>query len=238
MKSNDVNVDTRLVLTNAIYLKGQWAGAFPKSATHNAVFKRSHKEPIRDPKQQLFDPDSGGDPVKVPMMRKSRQQLPYASVVGMQILEFPYLGDRASMVLLLPEPKRDIADLERSLSAEKLAAWIGQLKPSRIDVSLPRFKIELESRLKETLESMGMPLPFAPRAADFTGMNSRGGLFISAVIHKALVEVDEEGTVAAASTAAVIQEVSLPPPFPCRPSFSVPHPRPCDRQYLVHGPRE
>ncbi len=188
LQPNDLTVDTRLVLTNAIYLKGQWATAFKKDATRPADFLRK--------------PD---DSVLVPTMHHAKAEFPYAAIDGVEVLELPYRGNKASMVVILPGPSYDLADLERSLSAEKLAVWLSKLHPAEMRVSLPRFKIELELRLNENLKKMGMPLAFA---GGFSGMTSEASLCISAVIHKALVEVDEEGTVAAAATAVVMGEKS------------------------------
>jgi serpin B len=193
LQSGDVDLDTRLVLTNAIYLKGRWADPFPKTATKDVEFRRV-----------------AGDPVRVAMMHHTKRTFPYASVDGVEILELPYGGDKASMVLVLPDSPSDLADMEKSLSAEKLAAWTARLKQRLVDVSLPRFKIEQELRLKDTLKTMGMRSAF--ERADFSGISTLEPLQIQSVIHKALVEVDEEGTVAAAATAVGIRATSFTPP--------------------------
>ena len=189
LQPTDLSEDTRLVLTNAIYLKGQWAAAFDKQKTRDGDFHRTAK-----------------DTVRVPMMHRPESKFPYASVDGVEIVELPYRGNGAGMVVILPGPSNSPEELERTMTAGKLADWIGRLRPTEIDVSLPRFKVEKELRLNETLKKMGMTDAVA--GADFSGMTSAARLFISAVIHKAVVEVDEEGTVAAAATAVVMRKDS------------------------------
>ena len=138
---------------------------------------------------------------------------------GFKALEMPYKGKDLSMVVFLPDAVEGLAALEAKLSSENLAAWLGRLderKPSKIDVGFPKFKVTSEFLLNEVLEAMGMPDAFDERKADFSGMREtarREGLYIQAVVHKAFVKVNEEGTEAAAATAVVMGLRGLPPSF-------------------------
>jgi len=182
---------TRLVLTNAIYFKGSWASQFKKERTADAPF---HVTPDRT--------------VDVPMMRQT-EKFGYTETGDMQVLDMPYVGGELSMTILLPKKADGLGDVEASLDAGSLKTWVASLRKRKIAVFLPRFKIEFGIGLSETLKAMGMPLAFS-NAADFSGMDGTQRLYISAVIHKAFVEVNEEGTEAAAATAVVVGIKSAP----------------------------
>lgn len=187
---------TRMVLTNAIYFKGQWAARFEKSAT----------------KQQPFLLADGGK-VEVPLMHRVGSYS-YAETEGYQLVELPYAGSRIGMVVVLPRKPDGLPQVEKELTAARLADDLARLAPERaVHLSLPRFKAEKAFSLKKPLMALGMKAPFV--AADFSGMN-RGNesLSISEVIHKALVEVDEEGTTAAAGTAVIVAKADAAPPTP------------------------
>lgn len=183
---NHIDSSTCLVLTNAIYFKGTWVKEFNKSLTRDENFHVSD-----------------GGIVTVPMMRRLGQEaiFNYLETEDMQMLQMPYLGKKLSMMILLPR-EHDIASLESSLRVENLAQWKEKLELQRVDLYIPKFKIDAKYFLVENLTNLGMPTAFAD--ADFSGMSAGGGLFISAVIHQAHVEVNEEGTEAAASTAVVM----------------------------------
>jgi len=179
---------TRLVLVNAIYFKGNWASQFDKDNTTNAEF--------------WIAPDTA---VNVPMMAQT-EEFKYADIANdhVQILELPYVGEELSMIILLPTEKNGLAELENSLSMEKLNGWQASLWQQEVMVYIPRFKVSSGFNLNESLETMGMSDAFSETAADFSGMDGTQELSISAVIHKAFVEVNEEGTEAAAATAVVM----------------------------------
>ena len=183
---------SRLVLVNAIYFRGTWRYRFPEDATRD----------------QPFYP-SAGAPAAVPTMRITAR-LGFARPDGAQILELPYVGDELSMVLLLPNERDGLGALEQALTAERLSGWIGALQPAQVEVELPRFRIDPPASvpLKDTLRTMGMPIAFTPQA-DFTAMSAATTpdeqLYIDNVFHKAFVEVNEEGTEAAAATAVVMR---------------------------------
>jgi len=190
---------TRLVLTNAIYFKGVWTTQFDKKATRSADFTTL-----------------GGKKIKVPLMHcKGRYGYLADRKTGLQIASIPYKGDELSMVVLLPKSPEDLGALTATLRADRLAGWIAAMRKQEIDLYLPRFKMTSSFRLKDALVKMGMADAFSRRAADFSGMNGKKDLRISAVIHKAFVDVNEEGTEAAAATAVVmkIESAHITPVF-------------------------
>jgi len=178
---------TRLVLTNAIYFKGDWAAKFKESRTKDAPFHVSTTEKAT-----------------VRMMNQT-EKFGYAEDGDVQVLEMSYQGDELSMVIVLPRKKDGLAKVEAALTRRKLTAWIGDLHKREVAVSVPRFTTTFTIGLKDTLTDMGMKDAFGPGAADFSGMADTDEIFIAAVIHKAFVEVNEEGTEAAAATAVVAE---------------------------------
>ena len=176
---------TRMVLVNAIYFKGDWASQFKTEATQKHPFHIS-----------------AGKTVDVALMHQ-RHEFAYSENDDMQVLELPYAGIDLSMIVLLPRKTDGIADLEAKLSTQNLTAWTGRLGFPKVDVFLPKFKMTSQFSLNDKLAALGMTDAFSSKA-DFSGMNGKRDLYISAVIHKAFVEVNEEGTEAAAATAVAI----------------------------------
>ena len=125
------------------------------------------------------------------------------------------------MVLLLPKKVNGLAELEKSLTAEKVASWLGQAREQEVIVSVPKFKTTAELSLKGPLEALGMKKAFQMPGADFSGMNGKDDLFISAVVHKAHVDVNEQGTEAAAATGVAVGTLALPA---AKPEFRADHP--------------
>lgn len=197
---------TRLVLVNAIYFKGNWASQFDKNNTSNAEFWVT-----------------SDITVDVPMMTQERE-FKYADIPDkhLQILELPYEGEDLSMVILLPAEKDGLAELEQLLSMENLDGWFESLWQQKVMVYIPKFKLSSGLILGETLSAMGMPDAFSEMSADFSGMGSSRDLHISAVFHKAFVEVNEEGTEAAAATAVIMKGRGLS--FSPTPTFRADHP--------------
>ncbi|XXY71546.1 serpin family protein [Sorangium sp. So ce291] len=185
---------TRLVLTNAVYFNAAWQFPFDEEDTAPGDFT-------------LVD----GTTVSVPMMNGSAQ-LGYGEGDGYEALELPYDGGELSMVLVLPE---EGGELEAGLDRERLEGVIGSLGTRSVTMTLPKFKFESTLDLVPQLVELGMPIAFTGRA-DFSGIDGQGGLFISDVLHKAFVSVDEAGTEAAAATAVVIGETSAPEPATIR----------------------
>jgi serpin B len=187
---------TRLVLTNAIYFKGPWATAFDPQLTRPGIFRTASGAEVETSMMSLED------------------RFPYAEAPELQILELPYRGDELSMVILLPHRPDGLTALEDSLSPELLAQWTGRLVERKVKVLLPKFTITSRLDLKPVLQEMGISDAFDPQGADFSGMNNRRDLFISAVVHQAFVEVTEEGTEAAGATGVAIGVTSLRPRTP------------------------
>jgi serpin B len=170
---------TRLVLTNAIYFKGNWARQFEKDKTIDAPFTLTN-----------------GRKVNVPMMNQTAN-FGYMEADNFQALELPYVDNELSMIILLPKRFDGLGDFEKKMNPEDLSNWLTKLCSRKVIVSVPRFKMTSQFGLAGVLKSMGMRDAFST-SADFSGMNGRKDLFISAVIHKAYVDVNEEGTEAAA----------------------------------------
>jgi len=189
-----VDSATVLVLTNAIYFKGLWAHEFTKAGTSEAPFTLASDEKVQ-----------------VPTMHQ-KGEFGYYQGDGFQMLELPYKGEMLSMVFILPAKPDGLADLEKSLTAETLAKWLGALKSEEVAIAIPKFKATCRFRLEEALKSMGMPAAFSLPPADFSGITGVKDLFIGAVIHQAFVDVNEKGTEAAAATAIVVKRGGAPQP--------------------------
>ena len=192
---------TRLVLTNAIYFKGDWAIQFDKRDTRDTPFTVTQ-----------------GQKVKVPMMYL-KADFKYQADSQLQILELPYKSDELSMVVLLPRKIEGLAELEKTLTSENLEQWLAKLQKQEVVVYLPKFKLLSEISMAGFLRAMGMKDAFSAEA-DFSAMTGRKDLFISAVLHKAFVKVNEEGTEAAAATGVVISVAAVMHPL----VFRVDHP--------------
>jgi len=187
-----IKSDTRLVLTNAIYFKGDWVLQFDKSKTREADFKVT---PTQSVKAQMMT------------LTGEKAKFNYAETENLQILEMPYKGEELSMLVLLPKEGTS-EEFEESLTLEKLNEWKNSLQERRIDVYMPKFKFETKYFMNEDLKAMGMPTAFS-MAADFSGMTGSQDLFIDHVIHQAFIEVNEEGTEAAAATAVIMAEKAI-----------------------------
>jgi serpin B len=185
---------TRLVLVNAIYFKGAWTSPFESAA---------------DGSFSNLD----GTRATVPMMAKKWKR-GYATGEGYAAVRLPYIGG-ASMTVIVPDEGR-FADVETALDADELARIAANLTTHDVDLRMPRFRVETQFKLKEALEALGMVEAFKePRGesgADLTGMTQRRELFLTEVVHKAFVSVDEKGTEAAAATGVIVQAVSGAPP--------------------------
>jgi serpin B len=184
-----LNTDTRMVLVNAIYFKADWLSQFDADDTHEAPF-------------HLLD----GTEVTVDMMNQG-MSVPYFVGDGYQAVELPYAGDTAAMTILVPDPGNFEA-FESSLNFELLDQTLNGLQPTAMELSVPKFTFESSFSLSDALKFMGMTDAFDKNLANFTGISERNDLFISDVIHKAFVAVDEEGTEAAAATAVIIEAMS------------------------------
>ncbi len=194
-----VTRDTRLVLTNAIHFDGQWKHQFREEATRDAPFFRLD-----------------GEQETVSMMFQ-QESFSYAELEGFQMLEMPYAGDDLSMVVMLPESIDGLASLEQSLTPALLDESFAALRQRDVLVSLPKFTFDNSFQLRSVLAELGMTDAFGSQA-DFTGI-ADANLSISDVVHKTFIDVNEEGTEAAAATGVVIGVTSVvwnPPPVEFR----------------------
>ncbi len=205
LPQGSVTTDTRLVLTNAIYFKGSWAAEFDSNRTMAAPFFLSAAESI-----------------EIPMMHRVGN-CDYLEEETFQAVRLPYLNNELSMVVVLPRMVDGLKELETSLSPDMLAGLRAGFLDQEIKLFLPRFKMTSQFKLREPLAALGMLDAFSPKRADFTGMSERRDLSITAVLHKAFVEVNEEGTEAAAATGIVMGVTSVAEPIPV-PVFRADHP--------------
>ncbi|KAM5298737.1 serpin B6-like [Ctenodactylus gundi] len=190
LSPGSVDANTNLVLVNAIYFKGNWETQFDKERTHQRSFKISKNE--EKPVQMMF--------------KKSTFKTTYIGEIFTKILMLPYVGKELNMIIMLPEEHIELKTVEQEITYEKFTEWTmpDSMDDEEIEVLLPRFKLEENYDLEKVLPRLGMTDAFEPTRADFSGMSSKGGLFLSKVVHRSFVEVDEEGTEAAAATAAVV----------------------------------
>lgn len=230
--------DTCLVIANAIYFKGAWAKPFPASNTTPAEFTLAvgRKSQV----QMMFAPgldvasyaafNSDGSQFETPAMINLTfdSKDGYPSSTGYQALELPYLGDRLSMVVILPRSADGLNSLVESFNAETFQACRAALKSRKVNVKMPKFKMETTYNLIPDLQALGMREAFSPSQANFSGLTESQSpsdrLFISIVIHKAFVEVNEEGTEAAAATVVGMERTAAPVKRPFIPDFTADHP--------------
>jgi len=196
LPEGSITGDTRLVLTNAIYFKAAWASSFQEGSTEDRDF-------------HLGD----GSTVSVPTMHQRGLRLGRHQAEGFQVLEIPYEGFSVVMTILLPDAADGLAVVEEAMTPQAWKEWENAMDWKSVHYYMPKFRVETEYTLNEALKEMGMPTAFEPGKADFSKISESaegGELFISAVVHKAFIEVDEEGTEAAAATGVVIGLTSAP----------------------------
>ncbi|XP_015278260.1 PREDICTED: serpin B3-like [Gekko japonicus] len=196
---DSITASTVLVLVNAIYFKGKWQREFKKTDTKEAPFWISQSQSKNV--QMMCQKD---------VFHWAEIQTP-----PIQVLELPYDQGDLSMIILLPHGKEGLDQLQEELTYTKFKEWSCQsnMKKEKLDVCLPKFKLEENYLLPAPLQALGMKDVFSREKADLTGMSERRDLFVSAVVHKAYVEVNEEGTEAAAATGATIETTSARPGF-------------------------
>lgn len=180
---------TRLVLTNAIYFKASWKTKFDKTQTAAGPFTKLD-----------------GSTIQTDLMHLQDKDFAYATGDGWAAAELPYVGDDISMVIVVPD---DLAAYEAALTGPGLTALFDALAPQALTLTVPKFTFEADFNLGEALKALGMTDAFTGDA-DFSGMTATANLFIQAVVHKAFVAVDEDGTEAAAATAVIVGETSVP----------------------------
>ncbi|KAM5148111.1 antithrombin-III [Mantella aurantiaca] len=192
-----ITADTILVLVNAIYFKGLWKSMFDSRNTF----------------VDNFHVPENTEPRKVRMMFQD-DRFRYCSYKkdSVEVLEMPYKGDDITMVLVLPTEGTPLETVEQNLSLEKLSEWLNQMREVNLNVYVPRFRIEDSISLKENLEKMGLKDLFNPHTARLPGIiaGGRSDLYVSDAFHKAFLEVNEEGSEAAAASAVIFTGRSLP----------------------------
>jgi serine protease inhibitor len=198
--------DTRLVLTNAIYFKGNWQTQFDKAQTKTEDFYLSQTKSAA-----------------APLMHREGSY-GYFDGGTFQVLEIPYKSNALSLIVLLPKERSGLPGLEDSMTASNMQQWLSRVTPvPKVVVTIPRFKSMQEFELSTALRALGMPQAFGG-GADFSGMTGKRDFAISAVIHKAFVDVNEEGTEAAAATAVTMRALAMRAPGPPPPVFRADHP--------------
>ena len=187
-----------LFLINAIYFKGTWQREFDPSETREGPFHLAT-----------------GDVKQVPMMRQERQY-PYYRGENFQAISLAYGDGRMSMYIFLPDRESDLNSLLENLNAESWENWMSQFHGQDVSLVIPKFKLEYERNLNDTLKALGMGIAFDSGRADFSRMAPLEilgkNLYIGEVLHKTFVEINEEGTEAAAVTSVGVRATSVPPP--------------------------
>jgi len=181
---------TRLVLSSAVYFYGKWEHPFQPNQTRLAPFKLGN-----------------GSTAETSFMNQTGH-FGYAETPTVQILEMKYAGTGLALDVLLPKPGSSLRDLEGRLTEDHLAGWLAQLSDRNVEVLIPKFRVESQFSLREMLSRMGMGRAFTG-SADFSGIDGQRDLALSNVLHKALVDVSEEGTEAAAATGSAVALVRM-----------------------------
>jgi serpin B len=200
LKPADLSEACKLILTNAVYFKADWAFPFRTEFTKDGPFNVAE-----------------GKTITVPLMAQTATLL-YAECDSARVVELQYSGSSFSMVVILPVKPQDLSRVEDALAGGALDRWLNCAEPREVDLTLPKFRLRMAATLDPLLEELGLQAAFTP-AADFTGLAATGGLRINRVVHEACVEVDEKGTVAVAATAAVVNQSSVG-----RVTFAADHP--------------
>jgi serpin B len=186
-----INNLTRLVLVNAIYFKAQWAHTFEPSLTTQQSF-------------HLLD----GRTINASLMKQS-SILPYFQGQGFAAVELPYQGNQVAMLILVPDAGQFDA-FEQALTQQQVEDTVSHLEGTEVTLAIPKFQFASTFNLSDTLKAMGMPAAFDPSQADFSGMDGQKDLYISDVLHKAFINVDENGTEAAAATVVIVGTTAMP----------------------------
>ncbi|HVU01047.1 MAG TPA: serpin family protein [Polyangiaceae bacterium] len=183
-----ITSDAALVLTSAVYFKASWRNPFPVEGTQDGAF--------------------ASVPTPVPFMSRTGD-LSYAKVPGAAIVELPYAGGDQAMLVVLPDAKDGLGAFVRALGPTALDGFVAALRPARVHVTLPRFSAGSATSLAAPLAALGMKRAFDAKQADFSGIDGRRDVFVSAAVHQAVVTVDEHGTEAAGATALTMSLTSL-----------------------------
>jgi len=189
----DISALTRLILVNAIYFKGKWQNQFDPQETRDMPFNLENQKKI-----------------SVPMMHQEGR-FNYTEDNEVQVLELPYSENEVSMIIFLPKEGISLSDFEKEISVERINKLLANLTQEKVDVYIPKFKMEKRYILNKPLIDLGMKDAFDMSLADFSGMAESKDLYISKVIHQSFIEVNEEGTEAAAATAVIMSGKAIAP---------------------------
>lgn len=184
--------DAKMVLANAIYFLGEWGVKFKEEATQTADFYTVAAKAV---------------PTKFMNLEiKTQDAIKYGRKDDLQLLRMDYKGGKTSMLIALPTEKTSLDAIVRSLDFETFALWLntcsGQYEG--LNISIPKWKLETTIEADKTFKAMGMQIPFAQGKANFSGIDGTSDLYISKIVHKAMIDVSEKGTEAAAATGVVM----------------------------------
>ena len=203
-----VNRDTRLALINAIYFKGTWLHAFGREKSFRAPFKISS--------------ENGGFEIElVEMMSRTTKHNYFADEKhDCKIIELPYSGNDISMLVALPNEINGVSRLEKMITTEIMSLWLMSVQNTTVKVSIPKFILSQHFELKDVLNKLGISDLFQPGISDLSGLSSVESLYVSHVMHKAHIDVNEQGTEAAAASGVLVQKRSID----LHPEFHADHP--------------
>ncbi len=189
---DEIPANAVMYLINAIYFKGAWRKEFDPQYTTDATFylENGSQQPIK-------------------MMTHGQTTLPYFTTSTFEAVDLAYADSIFSMSIFLPKVGVSVNELANTLSQNNWNTWLDSFQPQEMFFSMPKFKMEYKEKLNRSLTQLGMGIAFGP-GADFSGINGTGGLYIDEAIHKSFIEVNEEGTEAAAVTSIGIVETSMP----------------------------
>ena len=191
----NIKDDTALILTNAIWFKGDWRDPFDKAATRDGPFH------------------TAAGPQTAPLMQRQGWYRHYDGG-AFQAVELPYKDETLSMIVFLPKALDGLPQLEQQLTPAALSGWLQSVSTANgvpVIVTLPRVTVKARYELKRAFQTLGMALPFSDHA-DFSGITDDAQLRIDEAVHESFVAVDETGTEAAAATGVIMAPVSVPPP--------------------------
>ena len=207
LKQGDVGSNTAIVITNSIYFKGTWVTQFSEDETRESYFWMNSTESI------------------VTDFMNVRAKFDYAKVDGAQMLRMPYEGGRLSMLAILPDGRDGMSGLDSAVSTMQIERWRQDMRPQEVIVSVPKFTTKTHYGLMGPLSNLGVTDAFNPGTADLSGIvdTTSRNLYVSKATHDAYVDVNEEGTEAAAVT-TIVTGFELASPSPQPPRFTADHP--------------
>lgn len=229
--------NTSLVITSAVYFKGQWSKPFEESSTRDEEFITAggakqpapmmHQYNSANAKYAAFRADGSyfDTPREIPVDMSDSDASLYPDAQGFTMLELPYKGEKISMVFLVPQSADALDKIEQQLKFDDVQGWIAKLQRRTVQVTIPKFKLEAMYTLNDSLQALGMDCafknPLEQNGAQFGGIvdstDLAKQLFIGSVIHKTFVEVNEKGTEAAAATAILMPAAAAPVRVETRP---------------------